>query len=114
MLVSLVFEHIKDPTLVFTEAARLLSPGGTLLVIELHPIAYAAGSRARFEDEGGHKHFTAAWPHTAEDLPGCATAAGFSPTDMKDEFPSAQLPERFPSRRAAGTPWLLKGAWVRS
>ena len=47
VLVSLVLEHIKDPSGVFAEAARLLTPTGKLLVLELHPQAFRAGSRAR-------------------------------------------------------------------
>jgi len=112
VLVSLVLEHLEDPAPSVRSRAASSKMGGTLIVIELHPIAYAAGSRARFEDKKGTKH-TAAWPHTAEVLRGYAIAAVFSPTDMKDVSPSAQLLERFPSRRAAGTPWLLEGAWVR-
>ena len=109
---SLVLEHIEDPTPIFVQAAQLLSRGGKLLVLELHPIAYHAGSRARFEDEEGQKHYTAAWPHTAAELEACALAAGFPPGTIEDVSPSDALLERFPSRRAVGTPWILSGTWT--
>jgi len=99
VLVCLVLEHIEDPAPV------------TLIVIELHPIAY--GSRARFEDEDGNKDYAVAWSHNADDLELCALTAGLSPGIVEDVFPSADLLRRFPSWRAARIPWLLKGAWLR-
>jgi ubiquinone/menaquinone biosynthesis C-methylase UbiE len=45
---NLVLEHVEDLAPVFAEAARVLRPGGTLFVSELHPYKQLAGSQARF------------------------------------------------------------------
>ena len=113
VLVCLVLEHVDDPRPVFAEAARVLSPGGRMVVLELHPAAFHAGSRARFESEDGTKLYTAAYLHTADELDCCACEAGFSPGELEDVHPTIDLQRRFPSRRPAGTPWLLKGSWKR-
>src|SRR2546423_842133 len=45
---NLVLEHIKDLTFVFSEAARVLIPGGRFFVSELHPVRQYLGVQARF------------------------------------------------------------------
>src|ERR1043165_5359905 len=45
---NLVLEHIEDLSSVFSEAARVLIPGGRFLVSELHPIRQYLGVQAQF------------------------------------------------------------------
>jgi malonyl-CoA O-methyltransferase len=45
----LVLEHIEDLSHSFSEAARILTPGGIFLVNELHPFKQYGGTKARFE-----------------------------------------------------------------
>lgn len=45
----LVLEHIEDLSHIFSEAARILTPGGIFLVNELHPFKQYGGTKARFE-----------------------------------------------------------------
>jgi malonyl-CoA O-methyltransferase len=47
--VNLVLEHISNLDHIFTEAARVLLPGGIFLVNELHPFKQYIGTKARFE-----------------------------------------------------------------
>ena len=46
---SLVLEHIRDLSHIFSEAARVLEMGGKFFVNELHPFRQYRGTKARFE-----------------------------------------------------------------
>ena len=50
---SLVLEHISNLDFVFTEACKLLKPGGFIYLGELHPFKQYTGSKARFTTEAG-------------------------------------------------------------
>ncbi len=45
---NLVLEHIQDLDHVFSEAARVLRPGGKYFIDELHPFRQYEGTKARF------------------------------------------------------------------
>ena len=45
---NLVLEHIRDLTIVFSEAARVLTAGGRFFVSELHPVRQYLGVQAHF------------------------------------------------------------------
>jgi malonyl-CoA O-methyltransferase len=62
---NLVLEHIEDLPFVFSEAARVLRPGGTLLVSELHPFRQYQGARAVFSNgqQVGSQAFIPAFVH---------------------------------------------------
>jgi len=46
---NLVLEHIQQLPHIFTEAARVLQPGGRFFINELHPFKQYKGTKARFE-----------------------------------------------------------------
>lgn len=48
---SLAVCHVEDPVPVFAEFARVLRPGGTVLVSDPHPTATLCGGQAFFRDE---------------------------------------------------------------
>ena len=50
---NLVLEHIENLSIFFSEAYRVLAPGGKFLVNELHPFRQYAGKKARFSSEAG-------------------------------------------------------------
>lgn len=52
---SLILEHVEDLRHIFSEAARVLIPGGRFYVCELHPFKQYSGSKARFESDKGLK-----------------------------------------------------------
>ena len=114
VLITLVLEHVEDPSPAFAEAHRVLTPSGRLVVIELHPDALSSGSRAHFEGPDGATYTTAAFSHTAQEFDACAAASGFAAGHLEDLHPDAALAARFPSRRRPpGLPWLLQGTWVK-
>jgi chloramphenicol O-acetyltransferase type A len=102
VIISLVLEHLERPELVLAEAARVLAPGGRLLVLELHPEAFAAGTRANFQDEGGDKVWMACFSHGPEQL----AVPGLPP----GSFSELRLDEPHPR---GDIPWLLVGEWTR-
>lgn len=81
---NLVLEHVADLAPVFAEAHRALSPGGRLLVSELHPERQARGTKARFERAGETTEITAFFHPVAEFLEAAATA-GFT-VERQDEW----------------------------
>ncbi|MDT8306214.1 MAG: class I SAM-dependent methyltransferase [Anaerolineae bacterium] len=75
VLFNLVLEHVRDLGPVFSEAARLLPPGGALYVSEYHPARIAAGYGATIAGEDGAVFGT--FLNTEEDYRAALVAAGF-------------------------------------
>ena len=65
MSFDLVLEHIEDLRPVLREAARVLRPGGRVLISELHPFKQYAGSQARCTDGDGVEQRVPAFTHHA-------------------------------------------------
>ena len=95
---NLVLEHVPELAPVLDEAARVLRPGGTLYLSELHPYRQLRGSQARF-DQGGTERRVEAYVRSVSDFVGAALAAGFTLAGMTEAIeegrtPSAQTPPR--------------------
>lgn len=73
----LVLEHLPEVGFAFTEAARVLAPGGTFYVSELHPFRQYLGKKAVFETPDGAADFPAFVHHLSEFL-GAARGAGLT------------------------------------
>jgi ubiquinone/menaquinone biosynthesis C-methylase UbiE len=75
---NLVLEHVRDLAPVFTEAARVLRPGGQLFVCELHPYRQLRGGQAHFVDIRTDETVqVAAYRHSVSEYVTDALAAGF-------------------------------------
>jgi malonyl-CoA O-methyltransferase len=73
---NLVLEHIKDLSFIFSEASRVLEPGGKFLVNELHPFRQYEGKKARFSSESGVIEVPA-FVHHISDSVNAASTNGF-------------------------------------
>ncbi len=78
---NLVLEHIADLGFVFGEAARVLRPGGTLFLCELHPFKQYLGSKARFQ-HGDTTHVLPAFVHHTSQFVAAGSAAGLRLRDL--------------------------------
>ncbi len=75
---TLVLEHLPDLEPIFAEAFRVLRPGGTFFLCELHPERQRRGVRARFRDpETGRWVGIPAFLHPLADYLEAARRAGF-------------------------------------
>ena len=76
---NLVLEHVRDLRPVYTEAARVLRPGGQLFVCELHPYRQLRGGQAHFEDtETAEIVPVTAFQHSVSEYVNGAIDAGFT------------------------------------
>ncbi|MDX2117979.1 MAG: class I SAM-dependent methyltransferase [Planctomycetota bacterium] len=72
---NLVLEHVEHLGPIFAEACRVLRPGGTLFVSELHPFRQYGGTRANFSRDGASIQI-GAFIHHVSDYAAAALAAG--------------------------------------
>jgi malonyl-CoA O-methyltransferase len=78
VIADLILEHVADVTLVFAEAARVLRPGGTMFICELHPYRQWRGGQAHFIDEwSGETVFAPAYAHSIAEYVNAGIEAGF-------------------------------------
>jgi malonyl-CoA O-methyltransferase len=74
---NLVLEHIEDLSFIFSEAYRVLEPGGKFLVNELHPFRQYEGKKARFAT-GDRVSEIPAFVHHISDFVNAASEKGLT------------------------------------
>lgn len=100
---NLVLEHIEAMEPVFTEAARVLVPGGTLFICELHPDRQALGSQAQFQQDGQSRRVEA-YHHTLSDYVRAGEAAGLALSGINEAIEAGvEVSETTPPRLLALT-----------
>lgn len=116
VLDSLVLEHIADVKPIFHEAARVLRPGGEMVVCELHPARQMHGRQAEFTDpETSERMRIPAFLHDVSEYVNAALQAGLQLLGMEEwrdtpEKPGSILPRligfhfQLPQRAPAGQP----------
>jgi len=77
-IAALVLSYVKDVEATLRELARVLQPGGTLVLSDLHPIASQRGWRRSFTVAGGERIVIHAPPPQLERVQAALDAAGFA------------------------------------
>ncbi len=76
VICNLVLEHIEDLSFIFSEAFRVLVPGGHFFVSELHPFRQYQGTQANFQTPQGTTEIQA-FVHHISDFLNAAKSSGF-------------------------------------
>ena len=87
VVATLVLEHVERLAPVFREAHRVLRPGGTFYLGELHPYRQLGGTQANFEHEdSGERVVIEASAHSVSEFVDEGLAAGFSVRAMGEWY----------------------------
>ncbi|WP_020406191.1 class I SAM-dependent methyltransferase [Hahella ganghwensis] len=113
VLISLVLEHIQDIDRVISEAARVLVPGGQLIIFEIHPFQRLNGRRAHYQDESGEDQFLPSYPHLIKDYVGAAKTAGLLLEHMEEYRSNPELEKEFPKLARYGDMPIVLGLKFR-
>ncbi|WP_224366791.1 class I SAM-dependent DNA methyltransferase [Hyalangium versicolor] len=82
---NLVLEHIEGLSFVFSEAKRVLRPGGSFFVCELHPLRQLQGKQAHFMNpQTGTLQMVRAHLHDISDYLNAALSAGLVLAQAQD------------------------------
>jgi ubiquinone/menaquinone biosynthesis C-methylase UbiE len=118
VLCTLTLGHIRDHAAAMREFARILAPGGTLILTDFHPAATAQGWRRTFRRDG-QTYEIENYPYTLDQLR--AAAEGLTLQESVEAsigeperalFLRAGKPELFDA--ACRTPAVLLTRWERS
>ncbi len=102
---NLVLEHIAELGSIFAQVARVLRPGGTFYLCELHPFRQRTGAQAQFGAIGGRERVPA-FLHDVSDYVAAGLGAGLSLCALQEWWDD-------PSDKRA-LPRLLSQLWSRS
>jgi malonyl-CoA O-methyltransferase len=117
VLCALTFGHIRDQAGALAEFARVLQPGGVLLLTDFHPAAAAQGWRRTFRRDGqvyeleNHPYSVPQLSAMAPALSLCETAESTLGEPERELFHRAGRPELF--AQACTIPAVLLTRWVR-
>ncbi|MEJ2679137.1 MAG: class I SAM-dependent methyltransferase [Gemmatimonadota bacterium] len=94
---ALVLEHLASVDGPIAEAARVLRPGGALVICEYHPCRQLAGGQARFRPDAAEDEVRIpAYVHLVSDYVGAALAAGLRLSRMEEASHPDDGPESPP------------------
>ncbi len=82
---SLILEHIEDLDFVFQQASFAINKGGHFYLCELHPFKQYAGSKARFDMDGGEQILDC-FQHHVTDYTSAAMQNGFAVRKIDEWF----------------------------
>lgn len=118
VLSALTLGHVRDYAAAMNEFARILEPGGVLILTDFHPSAAAAGWRRTFRRDG-LAYELENHPYTLEQLRGaaagliaCECAEATIGEPERDLFLQAGRPELFEG--ACLKPAILMSRWTRA
>lgn len=81
---SLADEHLPDLAPLYIEVARLLTPGGTFVLVGYHPQFLMQGMAAHFDRAGGESVAVKSYVHLLSDHVKAARAAGLTLLEMDE------------------------------
>jgi ubiquinone/menaquinone biosynthesis C-methylase UbiE len=81
---DLVLEHIEDIRPLFGHARRVMRPGGTLFISELHPYRQLLGKQARFADASANMVYVPAFAHDTAAFVEAGLSAGLQLTQLAE------------------------------
>ena len=113
VVAALLLSFVLDRRAVLREAARVLRPGGTLVLSDLHPVASERGWRRSFESRSGETLVIDAPPPAVAEISAGLEAAGLTVEVRREPVIDSRLEPEF--RRAGrkdleslrGTPLLV-------
>jgi SAM-dependent methyltransferase len=114
VVTGLALTHISDLAPVFAEFARVLRPGGHLVVSEVHPDLVLLGSVVKALGPDGRPQLAETHRHTPGDILRASLAVGFAVRHF-DERPRIETPLESPREASADIgewatwPWTLLG-----
>ena len=106
---GLVLEHLRDLTVFFGEARRVLKAGRPAVVSAMHPAMFLRQSQARFTDPAsGEVVQPGSFPHQLSDFVMAAVGARFRLEGMAEYAPDAAFAGRYPrAEKYVGWPMLV-------
>lgn len=116
---NLIFGHIREQAAAIHEIARILEPGGTLILTDFHPAGAAHGWRRTFR-QGGQVYELESHPYTIEWLQSCGSAVSLLAQEWveamigepeREHFHRAGRPDLFDAARKI--PAVLLSRWTR-
>jgi len=104
---ALALEHVRDLKPVFAEMARVMRPGGVLVVSDLHPAMRLRGASANFDD-GGDEVRVAGFEHAISEYFVAALGAGLRVERAEEYKGTAGFALRWPrAAKYVGWPMLF-------
>ena len=117
VICALTLGHVADPRPAMREFARVLAPGGTLLLSDFHPLAAARGWRRTFRHEGrvyeleNHAHTLEQLRAASPDLELTDSVEAAIGADEKLLFDNAARPELYAA--ACAITAIMATRWTR-
>ena len=112
ILFSLSLEHVEDLHCPLQEAKRLLRPGGTIAIVEIHPFLSQQGVAAHFSTPDDETITMPSFVHRFDDWFSAFKGAGLSVVGLKEWYGGdlgLGAPEKM-TRRGPDWPWVV--AWT--
>ncbi len=97
VIAVLILEHVEKLELVFSEAARVVVPGGNFFLCELHPTRQLLGGQAQFDKATGERQLVTAFIHDVSEYVNTGLQLGFALDHLgewRDEDASKTTPPR--------------------